>query len=132
MKRSIPIHTTKPQMDTSLAIVNIVLLLIFFFLATGSLLTGRGFGVNVAETVDLPIESLPQPILVVEAAGALSLNGEPIAPDTLVAALASETQLHVLIDRGAPALDLVQLLTEPGLKDLDILLVTVHRRGEDS
>lgn len=132
MKRGIPIHTQKPTIDTSLAIVNIVLLLIFFFLTTGSLLAGRGYGVDVAETYDLEIEAFPQPILVVEDSGLISLNGEPIAADALADALAAETRLHVLINRDAPALELVSLLTEPGLKDLEIFLVTIHKRDEDT
>ena len=118
------------KLDMSLAIVNIVLLLIFFFIATGSPLHGRSFAVEVSETVDLPIDALPQPILIVEPSGSLTFNGEPVLLDGLASALEGEPTVHVLIDREMPALDLVDLLTAPALEGIEILLVTVHLKGE--
>ena len=125
-RRVLPPPRRHQPADASLAIVNIVLLLLFFFLATGSLLNSPSYGVAVSETGELPIEVLPQPVLVIEESGALSLNGEPVADSLLGAALEGETVLHVLVDREAPATDLLDLLDRPDLQGIEIQLVTVN------
>lgn len=129
-RRLLPPPKNKTQPDVSLAIVNIVLLLILFFLATGSIMNSNSIGtVQVSETTDLPLDQLPSPILVVEPGGKLLLDGEPVVADILGPVLAEQFVLHVLIDRTAPAQDLLDLLARPGLERLDIKLVTVHRQG---
>lgn len=129
-RRILPPRKDRLEADTSLAIVNIVLLLLFFFLATGALVGESDRGVNISETVDLPIDQLPRPILIVAEDGSLTLDGAPVARELIAQALDGATVLHVLIDRDAPATELLELLSEPGLDTLDIQLVTLHRRGE--
>ncbi len=129
-RRPLPTPTPPIRPDVSLFIVNIVLLLILFFLATGSLVNTPDMGVRISETRDLPIDQLPSPVLVVEESGALSLDGEPIAEANLQAALADENILHILIDKTAPAIELLTLIDKPGLENLDIRLVTIHRRED--
>ncbi|MFN3145141.1 MAG: ExbD/TolR family protein [Paracoccaceae bacterium] len=129
MRRRLPETEQKARPDVSLAIVNIVLLLIFFFLATGSLTSAPTRAVEVSETFDLPVEQLPHPILIVEGDDSISLNGESIDLDALSAALEGETVLHVMIAREAPAHELLALLTRPDLKAFDVRLVTIHRRS---
>jgi biopolymer transport protein ExbD len=107
--------------------VNIVLLLILFFLATGSLVSTPDEGVRISETRDLPIDQLPKPVLIVEEDGRLTLDGEELAADGLPQARVGHSVLHVLIDRTAPALDLLKLVNRPGMENLDIRLVTIHR-----
>ncbi|ETW12932.1 transport energizing protein, ExbD/TolR family protein [Roseivivax marinus] len=126
MRSLLPPRREKVQLDVSLAIVNIVLLLILFFLATGSLLNSPGVGVDLAQSAALPLDTLPQPLLAVEPSGGLTLDGVAISRDELGAALGTETRLNVLIDRGAPALELIELLSEPELNALDIRLVTIR------
>ena len=127
-RRPLPTPTPPIRPDVSLFIVNIVLLLILFFLATGSLVNTPDMGVRISETRDLPIDQLPSPVLVVEENGALSLDGEPVAEADLQQALAGQNILHILIDKTAPALELLDLIDQPGLENLDIRLVTIHRR----
>lgn len=118
---------TRP--DVSFAIVNIVLLLILFFLATGALVNTPDQGIQISETVDLPIDQLPPPVLIVRPDRSLVLDGNDVAAELLQQALADETVLHVLIEKTAPALDLLEVLAQPGMDRLDIRLVTVHRGG---
>ena len=126
-RRILPLKTRHMQADTSLAIVNIVLLMLFFFLATGSLMNSPSYGVALSETAELPIEQLPRPVLIIGPNGALSLDEVPIASDLLATAVKDMTLLHILIAREAPAQDLLDLLARPGLEHLDIRLVTIHR-----
>ncbi|MEM8852031.1 MAG: hypothetical protein AAGE03_18585 [Pseudomonadota bacterium] len=127
-----PLHTRRPPiLDVSLAIVNIVLLLIFFFLATGRLLNPAAPGLELSETRDLPLDVLPSPILVIGQDDNWELDGAPLAPDLLAAAiqtLDAPATLHILIDRGAPADALLALTARPELADVTLRLVTLHQR----
>lgn len=127
-RRMLPPPTPTIRPDVSLFIVNIVLLLILFFLATGSLVNTPDMGVRISETRDLPIDQLPSPVLVVEDNGALTLDTVPVSVADLPDVLSEETILHILIDKTAPALDLLELIDRPGMENLDIRLVTIHKR----
>lgn len=116
--------------DTSLAIVNIVFLLIFFFLATGQLLNAPSQGVALASTTDLPLDRLPSPILVTDRDGGLTLDGVPVPEGGLAAAinaLPPPVVLHLLIEGTAPAADLLALLARSELQGLELRLVTLNR-----
>jgi biopolymer transport protein ExbD len=131
LRRVLPAPRGRVRADVSLAIVNIVLLLIFFFLATGGLLNSPSYGVDLSTTDELPIEMLPKPLLIVGPSGELSLNGEPVAIEVLGPRLIGETRVHLLIDRATPAADLVALLSQPELAAVEVRLVTIHLRAED-
>ncbi len=126
-RRPLPRPREPIRPDVSLFIVNIVLLLILFFLATGSLVSTPDEGVRISETRDLPIDQLPKPVLIVEEDGRLTLDGAELAVEGLPQAMVGHSVLHVLIDRTAPALDLLKLVNRPGMENLDIRLVTIHR-----
>jgi biopolymer transport protein ExbD len=117
-------------MDVSLAIVNIVLLLIFFFLSTGQLLNPPSPGVDIAQTSELPLDQLPRPILVVSADGSWQIDGNPVAPDLIGLALAELPQpviLHILINRDAPASSLIGIINRPEMDQVEMRLVTLRR-----
>lgn len=133
MSARLPRRPSGLRVDTSLAIVNIVLLLIFFFVVNGQTIAGdRGHALDLPQTADLPLDRLPRPILIVDPGGEWLLDGQPVAPDLLhvaVDALPRPVTLHVLIDRSAPADALVALLRNPALHDIPVRLVTIHLRG---
>ena len=132
--RALPRPRKGIQLDVSLAIVNIVLLLIFFFLATGQLLNPPSEGVELAETTDLPLDQLPQPILVVDASGGWQLDGEPVVPDLLSVALnnmPSPVTLHILISGDAPAGSLLDIVNRADLAQAEMKLVTLRTAGDD-
>lgn len=131
MPRSrLPPRQNPPKIDTSLAIVNIVLLLILFFLATGSLVNSPTLAIDLAKTERLPIEVLPKPILVLDADGGLSLNGAPTTRHGLYVALRSEATLYVLVDGTSQARRLLELLEWDELVATEIRLVTLHTANE--
>lgn len=116
------------QIDSSLAIVNIVLLLIFFFLTTGSLTTSQQVKVALPDTSTLPLDLLPKPLLVVDVDGNLLLDGVSVTTQTLGEALGDEPALHVLADRTANAGELLDVLAGAKLIAVQVRLVTVHRK----
>lgn len=119
------------QIDSSLTIVNIVLLLIFFFLATGSMLASRGVEVALPDTTELPLDMLPTPLLTIADDGSLNLNGEPIETGTLADATLDDPILHILVDRDQSALHMLSVLAAEELVAQEIRLVTVHRKEGD-
>lgn len=135
MTRPLPRPQKPIQLDVSLAIVNIVLLLIFFFLATGRLLNPVGPDLELSQTSELPLDQLPSPILVIAADGTWQLNGAELAPELLDIAmqdLPEPVVLHVLINRQAPANALVAVMNRPELSQTGIKLVTLHRRSGEA
>ena len=124
----LPPRPVQHKPDTSLAIVNIVLLLLFFFLTTGTLASGPDTQVHLPATQEMPSGHLPTPILEVGDGGILRLDGAVISLPDLSDAFSTGQILHVLMDGTAPALDLLELLARPEFSDLDIRLVTRHRR----
>ncbi|MFD1795515.1 biopolymer transporter ExbD [Paracoccus aurantiacus] len=122
-------RTERAHIDTSLSIVNIVLLLLFFFIIVGQAARPQP-GIDLSQTTDLPLEQLPSPILLVDADGEWLLDGQPISPELLPAAMTGGAGqvLHLMIDRDAPASLLVDALNDPVLADYDLRLVTLNER----
>lgn len=135
MSVSLPPRRHGAQIDVSLAIVNIVLLLIFFFLVTGQITTeDTGDEVNLPISRDLPLDQLPRPLLLVTAQGDWMLDGTEVAPDLLGVALDALPQpvtLHLLLDRGAPADQLIAVLRNPAMAERSVRLVTLRERSEE-
>lgn len=118
--------------DSSLAIVNIVLLLIFFFLTTGSLSNSTTVTVTLPDTTELPLDLLPKPLLTISLDGQLSLDGVPIERGTLAEALIDDPMLHILADRDGNAGELFDIIAAEELIAVQVRLVTVHRKGEEA
>lgn len=135
-------QTERRPMDSGVAVVNLVLLLLFFFMVAGQALRPDN-DVALARTDALPLAQLPTPILVVRGPDDWMLDGVPIAPQLLPAALppvpASGPQsggsadgrrtLHLMLDRDAPAALLVDTLARPVLADYRLRLVTLREAG---
>lgn len=134
MKKSLTNNKAPIQIDVSLAIVNIVLLLIFFFLATGRLMNPISPDLKLSETSELPLDQLPKPILIINADGSLTLDGEDVTPELLDLALEDLPQpliLHLLINRSASANSLLSVVNLPELQKAEIRLVTLHLRDSE-
>ena len=129
IQRSLPPPPDRLKPDISLFIVNIVLLLILFFLATGQIMNGAPADKRLAITHDLPLDLLPQPLLEIGASGVLSLNSEPVTGDDLDGLLVGETDLYVLVDGAIDAVRLVEILARDDLAAFNVELVTIANRS---
>ena len=120
----------RKEADFSLAIVNIVLLLVFFFLITGSLVQNGETRVNLAETSELPLERLPRPLLLIDAQGEMALDGVVMTADEVAAGLGETLPeaLYLLADHSLSADKLMALTTRPDLAGVSMRLVTLHNR----
>lgn len=127
--QSLPRSAQRVKMDMSLSIINVVLLLIFFFLVTGRIVAENVTDVEIARTEDLPIEQLPGPLLYVRPDGAWEVDGAPVAPEFLdlaIDALPKPLVLYILIDRNAPANALLDVVNRQELALAEIRLVTLQ------
>jgi len=132
MQSRLPQRRKGAQFDSSLAIINIVLLLIFFFITTGSLMSSRTVEVSLPETTRLPLDLLPEPLLIIQADGAMLLDGQVVERGALAAALIDSPTVHVLTDREMTAGTLLTILDEEALIAVEVQLVTLHlKAGSD-
>lgn len=136
-RNTLPKTVRKIPLDFSLTTVNIVLLLIFFFLVSGSLIETEELSVDLAETSELPLDRLPRPLLLMDVGDKLRLNGNLITPDTLQATLTpllnpDLPRLHILADRDVPAGALVSLIQRADLQGIEIKLVTLRQHKPKS
>lgn len=116
--------------DFSLATVNIVLLLVLFFLVAGTIVEQDETGIALPETTDLPLERLPRPLLRLTDTGGWVLDGQALDRASVIAQLQATApkRLHLLVARDLPAdllLDTVRALDPAGVP---ISLVTLRLR----
>jgi len=130
-KTRLPQVQRAKAIDSSLAIVNIVLLMIFFFLATGTLISSDSVEIDLPETTLLPLDLLPKPLLTVNADAEMALDGIPMEPGTLADALIDYPTLHVLADRELGAGTLLDLIAAENLVAVNVRLVTLRGRAAD-
>ncbi len=118
--------------------INIVFLLLLFFLTTGSLTNREEAQSTVPVTRDLPLEKLPRPLLLLETDGSLLLDGKPVARDAVVEAARSaiaasgrtDTALNLLAQRDMPAAPFFNLAEALRGAGLPLQIVTLHRSAE--
>ncbi|MDO5622833.1 MAG: biopolymer transporter ExbD [Paracoccus sp. (in: a-proteobacteria)] len=128
MSLNLPPRPARPRAEAALAIINIVLLLVFFFLLSGQNRPVPA-GIILPETVALPAGTLPPLTLELHGGGEWRIEGQAIAPELLGAALPpGDAPVHLATDRDLPAGELMQALRSPELAGRQIRLVT--QRGQ--
>ena len=129
----LPRPRKRARPDFSLAIINIVFLLMLFYLATGSLIKPAELAADAPVTRDLPLELLPRPLLLVEAEGALFIDGVPVAKEALADAArnaaAEAGALNVLADRSLSARDLFDIIAQVEAGGVPLRIVTLRGVG---
>ena len=133
MRSALPRPTPRVRPDFSLATVNIVLLLLLYFLVAGDPAAESERVVVPPATRDLPLEGLPRPLLLVRPGGALELDGVPVAPAALMDRVASGTlpRVHLLVARDHPARALLALAGRLAAAGAEARLVTLRRAPGD-
>ncbi len=120
--------------DFSLTIINIVFLLLFFFIIAGSVVQRLEMETLAPATEALPLERLPRPLLVLTNQRELVLDGVPItlaeikklaATDKLKDNLGT-SRINILADRDLPAVAVINIVDELNTADIAIKLVTIR------
>lgn len=112
----IPRENHKRQMESTISLINVVFLMLIFFLVAGQLAPPADKQVELVETTDA--ESLPPPeALYVRADGTLVFNGQPTDAASYMAAHPlpaenPESTLKLAVDRNLDAARLVEIIDE--------------------
>ncbi len=115
--------------DFSLSTVNIVLLLVLFFMVVGAPADQAERDLDLPITRDLPLDVLPRPLLLISPEGGdLVLDGVPVSRAALLQAIAAggPQRLHLLVARDYPARALLNLTTSLSGAGAEVLLVTLR------
>ena len=125
-RRSIPDHG---KAESTIALINIVFLMLVFFMVAGSLAPPNDAAVTLVDTRNLESRP-PADALVITADGQLRFGGIPVpGPEPYLRTLDDEGTARVITDRAVPAKALLALasalraggarsvviVTEPGL-----------------
>ena len=118
-----------PRPDFALAQVNIVLLLVLFFLVVGTLIETDESSVDLPRTAELPLERLPRPLLLIAPDGAWSLDGADLSRAETLARLAEGEEgprrVHILAGRDVAADHVLSAMQALGTAGLGVTLVTL-------
>lgn len=125
-----PARRFRPEF--SLAMVNVVLLLLLYFLVAGDPAEQTERAILPPTTRDLPLEGLPRPLLSLLPEGALALDGVAISRPALLARVAAGEmpRLHILTARDHPARDLLALTGDLAAAGAEATLITLRTRAE--
>ncbi len=130
-ERLLPPPPRRSAPDFSIATVNIVLLLVLFFLVAGSIVAESEQGFDLPETTDLPLADLPRPLIVLQPGGETLLDGARLDPAAITERLLAEGAgtAHVLTARDMPARALMDLLAALEPAGLETSLITLRSRA---
>lgn len=127
-------HRRRP--DFSLSTVNIVLLLVLFFLIVGAPADQAERQIDLPITRDLPLDVLPRPLLLVEqGSAALVLDGVVLGREALVQAVSEGglDRLYLLVSREHPAQAVLDLTADLTVAGAEVVMVTLRlSRQKDS
>ena len=125
----IPTQKKPRKQESTIALINVVFLMLIFFLIAGTLAPPRDPEVSFITTVRED-NAAPPDMLFIAADGSASWRGEPVEIESNLATWAEEhagTPFRVAADRELPATELVDIvgaLRGAGLTN--IVLVTEH------
>ena len=122
--------------DRLIPLINIVFLLLIFFLIAGQITQQQNARIQAPASVVEPTLRNPSWLLEVDASKALRLNGEPVALDGLSAQLQdqpAERGLSIKLDRSLRASDLDAVLhavRDGGARQVTLLTAPRQASGE--
>lgn len=125
----------RPRMEFALPTINIVFLLMLYFLVAGTLAERDELSVAPPETTPYPSERLPRPLLLVTDDGRLLLDGRAIAEHEVAASgrqaldAAGVSELNLLVPSTMSAAPFLGILAELDSVGVPVRLVTVERDG---
>ncbi|TVP99174.1 MAG: biopolymer transporter ExbD [Roseinatronobacter sp.] len=126
MRRALAL-TPRNRAEPTIALINIVFLMLIFFLIAGSLAPPPDADVALVALNEITTEP-PSDALVMLADGSLRHAGQMLTSEAAIAEFAGAARVRLLPDRAAPATDLVALAQ--GLRAAGVAeLVIVTERG---
>lgn len=124
----------RERLDFALPTINVIFLLMLYFLVAGTIVQRGELSVVPPETSQVPTSRLPRPLLVISETGSATLDGQAMSPDSLVAEVAAALAgkglpLNVLAPAAMEAPGFLELVAALGAAGIEVRLVTVERDG---
>lgn len=124
----------RERMEFALPTINVIFLLMLYFLIAGTIVQKDELSVAPPLTTEDALERLPRPLLVITDPATFTLDGEPLAREGLVAAaataiaspLAQTPQLNVLAPADMAATPFLEIIEALGAGGVPVRLVTVE------
>lgn len=112
MRLSAP-NAGKTRAEPTIALINIVFLMLIFFLIAGTLAPPIDRDVTLVSTSGLEGREPPD-AMVIHADGKATLRGEPVDPSTVIVPAGGESPVSIRIvpDRDLPAVQLIEIADE--------------------
>lgn len=130
----VPYCRRHARQDFSLAIVNIVFLLLIFHLAAGSLMKPDEAETEAPVTAGLPLDLLPRPLLLIGKGGRQFLDGVEVdteaLPEIASSSLADGGVLSILADRSMQGRAFLEILGRLDAAGIPVQIVTLNSDGE--
>lgn len=132
--RLLPRAKRRERMEFALPTINVIFLLMLYFLVAGTIVQKDELSVVPPVTSASATTRLPRPLLVITDASTFTLDGVPVDRANIVGAAAAaitdpdaETaQLNVLAPREMAAAPFLEILAEFGAGGVPVRLVTVE------
>lgn len=129
-----PRQKRRERMEFALPTINVIFLLMLYFLIAGTIVQKDELTVTPPVTMENATDRLPRPLLVITDASTFTLDGVPVARADLVTAaaaaiaspLASTPQLNVLAPREMAAGPFLEILAALGSAGVPLRLVTAE------
>ncbi len=120
-------------LDPAIPTINIVFLLLLFFLVAGRVRGTDEVGVDMPQSLQTAADRLPKPLLIVTRSGDLRMDGRPISVEALADRLRAATPqpgtLTILADGAADARAVLALAEQvEAASDLPVRLAALPRR----
>jgi biopolymer transport protein ExbD len=124
----------RERMEFALPTINVIFLLMLYFLVAGTIVQKDELGVAPPVTMEDALDRLPRPLLVVTDATTFTLDGATVTREDLVAAAAAAIaspqaltpQLNVLAPADMAAMPFLAIIEALGAGGVPVRLVTVE------
>jgi len=121
--------------DPAIATINIVFLLLLFFVLAGTVVAPEETRVDPAVASDLPGGRLPRPLIALGRTGDIFLDGQPVARTDLAQAIAGLSggdpgrppKVHIIAAHDLAADTLVATVQAVAAAGAEVLLVAINR-----
>jgi biopolymer transport protein ExbD len=127
----------RERLEFALPTINIIFLLMLYFLVAGTIVAKDELGVAPPETSKVATDRLPRPLLSISDAGDMTLDGAPVTLADLPAAARAATgpeaqaqQLNVLAPASMPASAFLGILSGLAAANVAVRVVTVQKDEE--
>ena len=124
----------RERLEFALPTINIIFLLMLYFLVAGTIVQKDELGVAPPETSRVATDRLPRPLLSINDAGAMTLDGVLVTVAELPAAAQAATgpnaqahQLNILAPAGMPASAFLGVLSGLAAANVAVRVVTIER-----